>query len=127
MVRLSEENIGAIQSKYRNPATTNSSDTLSDQLANHAFQNGNKNHFQNGCMPADESADYDSAAVLVRSSTKPMRNSPSYDGGGCSMGSLKDQYNGGDSSIEAGCEILCLKFLPCSEEQKRLARGKITS
>ena len=69
------------------------------------------------------SEDFDSGAVIVRSSSKQNRASPATDPYYGHNGGSKDQPLNGDSNIEAGCEILCLKYLSCLEGSSSKSQG----
>ena len=70
------------------------------------FRNGKKFVDTEGNV----SEDFDSGAVIVRSSSKQNRASPALNDAALYHinGSIPKD---GETNIEAGCEILCLKFL----------------
>ena len=117
LIRQSEENLNTGD----NTKDDTSFELGSNHNPNNIFRNGKKFLHSDGNVYED----CDSGAVVVRSSTKQNRASPACD---VSLGYnavVKDQSQNGDTSIEAGCEILCLKFLSGLEGIVPIPRGKL--
>ena len=104
MIRLSEENLNKLGNE-ENGNDCSTFETRHNQDNGNVVRNGKKFLDNDGNL----SEDFDSGAVIVRSSSKQNRASPATDFG--HNGVSKDPSLNGDTNIEAGCEILCLKFL----------------
>ena len=118
-MRLSEKNmVAAVHTTSDEDSIEEDSESRLNNNIQYTIRNGNRRFPQN-----NGNEDYDTA-VVVRSSVKPNRSSPAYDATNGFNATAKDQAGGGDTSIEAGCEILCLKFLSCSDGKSPIPRGK---
>jgi hypothetical protein len=105
LIRLSEENLN----------------TLGNQENGNVVRNGKKFFDNDGNV----SEDFDSGAVIVRSSSKQNRASPATDSTFGHNGVSQDPSMNGDTNIEAGCEILCLKFLSGLEGKNSSNQGNV--
>ena len=119
LIRLSEENVNTLNAKNNDNSCAGKG---SNQNNGNLFRNGRKFIDNDGNV----SEDFDSnAAVVVRASSKQNRASPATDTPtyGHNGGSKDPMGINSDTNIEAGCEILCLKFLSGSEEGSFKSRG----
>ena len=115
---MSEENIN-ISNREENENSNSEIDIRSNgNNPNTLFRNSKKFIDSEGNI----SEDFESGAVIVRSSSKQNRASPA-------SNDPTFYHNGnvpkdGETNIEAGCEILCLKFLCGIGENVSSSRGE---
>ena len=115
---MSEENI--------NTSNREKNENLSSEIDIRSNGNNPNTLFRNSKKFIDSegniSEDFESGAVIVRSSSKQNRASPaSNDSTFYHNGNVPKD---GETNIEAGCEILCLKFLCGIGGNVSSSRGK---
>ena len=120
MIRLSEENLSTLGNEENGNECTTFESRYNQDNGN-IIRNGKKFLDNDGNV----SEDFDSGAVIVRSSSKQNRASPATDPTFGHNGGSKDPSLNGDTNIEAGCEILCLKFLSGLEGNNSNSQGRV--
>ena len=106
MIRLSEENLATSYQEENGNWNGEIEMRSNGNQPCSLFRNGKKFMDTEGNV----SEDFDTGAVIVRSSSKQNRASPALNDSTLyhNNGSIPKD---GETNIEAGCEILCLKFL----------------